>query len=49
MDSRVRRGQVLVIAALAISLTILTTQMYLYSLSARRIDAENDYLSDYIL
>ena len=44
-----RRGQVLVIAALAIALTILSVQSYLYDLSKQTLTPQNDYLSDYIL
>ncbi len=46
---RGRRGQVLVIAALAIALTLLSTQAYVYQLS--RLEASSPYssLGDYIL
>ena len=43
------RGQVLVVAALAIALTILSVQYYLYDLSTQKLTPQNDYLSDYIL
>jgi len=48
MRSR-RRGQVLVIAALAIALSILAVQVYLYDLSETSISSNFDRLSDYIL
>ena len=44
-----RRGQVLVVAALAIALTILSVQYYLYDLSKQKLTPQNDYLSDYII
>jgi hypothetical protein len=44
-----RRGQVLVIAALAIALSILAVQVYLYDLSETSISSNFDSLSDYIL
>jgi len=44
-----RRGQVLVVAALAIALTILSVQSYLYDLSKQTLIPQNDYLSDYLL
>lgn len=47
MKSR-RRGQVLVIAALVIALTLLTAQAYVYDLSRTRVDSGYEYLSDYI-
>ncbi len=46
---KARKGQVLVVAALAIALTILSVQSYLYSLSKQRITPQNDYLSEYLL
>ena len=48
MRSR-RKGQVLVIAALAIALSILAVQVYLYDLSETSISSNFDSLSDYIL
>ena len=48
MGSR-RNGQVLVIAALAIALSILAVQVYLYDLSETSISSNFDSLSDYIL
>lgn len=44
-----RKGQVLVIAALAIALSILAVQVYLYDLSETSISSNFDSLSDYIL
>jgi len=44
-----RRGQVLVVAALAIALTIITVQASVYSLSRAGIVSDHDYLDDYIL
>jgi hypothetical protein len=44
-----RRGQVLVVAALAIALTILSTQAYVYRLSRTRISPEHNHLCDYVL
>ena len=46
---RNRRGQVLVVVALAIALTILSVQYYLYDLRMQKLTPQNDYLSDYIL
>jgi hypothetical protein len=43
------KGQVLVVAALAIALTILTTQAYVYELNNMKISSEHGLLSDYIL
>jgi len=48
MRSR-RKGQVLVIAALAIALSILAVQVYLYDLRETSISSNFDSLSDYIL
>jgi hypothetical protein len=44
-----RRGVQLVIAALAISLIILSTQAYVYHLSRREMRSEHTTLTDYIL
>lgn len=44
-----RKGQVLVIASLAIALTILTTQAYIYSMSRTKISPNYVLVSDYIL
>ena len=44
-----KRGQVLIIAALAIALSILAVQVYLYDLSETSISSNFDSLSDYIL
>lgn len=44
-----RKGQILVIAALAIALSILAVQVYLYDLSETSISSNFDSLSDYIL
>ena len=44
-----RRGQVLVIAALAIALSIIAVQVYLYDLSETSISSNFDSFSDYIL
>ncbi len=44
-----RRGQVLVVAALAIALTILSTQAYVYRLSRTRISPEHGHICDYVL
>ena len=44
-----RKGQVLVVAALAIALTILTTQAYVYELNNMKISSEHSLLSDYVL
>ncbi len=44
-----RKGQVLVVAALAIALTILTTQAYVYELNRTKIFSEHGLLGDYIL
>ncbi len=44
-----RKGQVLVVAALAIALTILTTQAYVQELNRTKIISEHGLLADYIL
>lgn len=44
-----RKGQVLVVAALAIALTILTTQAYVCELNRTKISSEHCLLGDYIL
>jgi len=44
-----RKGQVLVIAALAIALSILAIQVYLYDLRESSVSSNFDSLSDYIL
>lgn len=44
-----RRGQVLVIASLAIALMILSTQAYVYRLSRLETSSGYDLLSDYVL
>jgi hypothetical protein len=49
MLTKRRKGQVLVVAALAIALTILTTQAYVYELNNMKISSEHGLLSDYIL
>jgi hypothetical protein len=49
MGLRNRRGQVLVIAALAIALTLLSTQAYIYNLSHKKASSPYSLLSDYIL
>ncbi|MCW3978686.1 MAG: DUF2341 domain-containing protein, partial [Candidatus Bathyarchaeota archaeon] len=49
MGLRNRRGQVLVIAALAIALTLLSTQAYIYNLSHTKASSPYSLLSDYIL
>lgn len=46
---RGKRGQVLVIAALAIALTLLATQAYIYGLSRTKISDNHNILGDYIL
>lgn len=46
---RRRRGQVLIVAALAIALTILSTQVYIYSLSVEKASSSYDHLSNYVL
>jgi hypothetical protein len=46
---RRKRGQVLIIAALAIALTILTTQAYVYRLSRTEVESEYDLVNDYII
>lgn len=43
------RGQVLIIAALAIALTILTTQAYVYRLSRTEVESEYDLVNDYVI
>lgn len=48
MRSR-NRGQILVLVAMTISLTILSTQAYIYRLSERRSQPDWDTLCDYIL
>jgi len=49
MRSRPGRGQVLVLAALTISLAILSTQAYVYQLSRTEASAGWSALSDYVL
>lgn len=49
MRSGSARGQVLVLAALTISLTILSTQAYIYRLSRREASAGWSALGDYVL
>ena len=49
MRKRKRSGQVLVVTILAISLTILTIQMYLFTLNTRHINLKYDILSDYLI
>lgn len=46
---KVKRGQILVITALGISLAILTVQFYLYNLCMQKIIPQNDYFTDYLL
>jgi hypothetical protein len=46
---RRKRGQVLIIAALAIALTILTTQAYVYRLSRTEVESEYDLVNDYVI
>ncbi|UCD45036.1 MAG: hypothetical protein JSV27_00560 [Candidatus Bathyarchaeota archaeon] len=46
---RRKRGQVLIIAALAIALTILTTQAYVYRLSRTEVESKYDLVNDYVI
>lgn len=43
------RGQVLIIAALAIALTVLSTQVYVYRLSRTEVESEYDLVNDYVI
>ena len=49
MLTKCRKGQVLVVAALAIALSLLTTQAYIYKLNSTKITSERGILGDYIL